>query len=214
MNTNTLAAIDPMVTFAESVATEAEAVQAEQNAQAKRALAAQAIADVEQAEQLVQVKRAVAAQANASAKDAERIAHVKRKAADDAAIALLASETMVDSGLAGITVDDYEEEERKAKEEAHEKMSQRFMEYAARWKLISEQEAAAKTAAAAIEAAIEAAKPPLGVAAAKKAARKAQKKVDAKELALAREARFEQTKILCTQQAREYEMVKGQRNKL
>jgi membrane protein involved in colicin uptake len=106
-------------------------------------------------------------------------------------------------------VDDYEEEERKAKEEAHEKMSQRFMEYAARWKLISEQEAAAKAAAAAIEAA----KPPLGVAAAKKAARKAQKKVDAKELALAREARFEQTKILCAQQAREYEMAMAERNK-
>ena len=58
-------------------------------------------------EAIVAAAKAVAI-ANAEADEAENIAHLKREAANAATAALYASKTMVESGLAEITVDDEE----------------------------------------------------------------------------------------------------------
>jgi len=99
-------------TFAIAVAEEMagiEADKAELFARSKReaalAVATETAATVAAA---IAAAASAVAIANAEADEAEKIAHEKREAANAAASALFASETMVESGFTGITVDDEE----------------------------------------------------------------------------------------------------------
>lgn len=69
---------------------------------------AMAIAEADKADLIARSKREAVAIANAEADEAEKIAHLKREAANAATAALYASKTMLESGLAEITVDDEE----------------------------------------------------------------------------------------------------------
>ena len=95
-------------TFASAVAEEMagiEADKAELFARSKRE-AANAVAKA--AEEAAIAAAIAIASANAEADQAEKIAHEKREAVNAITAALFASETMVESGFTGITVDDEE----------------------------------------------------------------------------------------------------------